>query len=348
MSESVALTAAVLLLIGNAFFVGAEFAVISARRSQIEPLAADGSKAARFTLRAMEKVSLMLAAAQLGITMCSLGLGAIAEPAIAHLIEVPLDALGVPAAALHPIAFAIAMAIVVYLHMVLGEMVPKNLALARPERAVLLLAPPLYVIGRIFNPVLIVMNACGNLVLRMLRVEPRAEVASAFTADEVASFVEESREHGLLDNRAHELVSGALGMSALPVNAVVVPLDQLAVLEAPTTIADAEELCVRTGFSRFPVRDPEDGSLIGYVHLKDLLGLSDAERDRELDRGLIHPLTDLSAETTLDDALTSMQHAGSHMAVVTDSGRTVGVAMLEDVVERMIGDVFDGAQNGAG
>src|SRR5690606_22585664 len=124
MSDQVALLVAVALLLGNAFFVGAEFAVISVRRTQVEPRAAEGSGAARITLRALENVSLMLAASQLGITMCSLGLGAIAEPAVAHLIEGPLASLGVPEDAVHPIAFAIALSIVVYLHMVLGEMVP--------------------------------------------------------------------------------------------------------------------------------------------------------------------------------------------------------------------------------
>src|SRR5690348_12813917 len=137
---------ALLLLLLNAFFVGAEFSVISARRSQIEPLAAAGSRSARTALRAMERISLMLACAQLGVTVCSLGLGAVAEPAIAHLIEAPAHAAGLPEDVVDPIAFGLALALVVYLHVVIGEMVPKNLALAGPDRAVLVLAPPLMAI----------------------------------------------------------------------------------------------------------------------------------------------------------------------------------------------------------
>jgi CBS domain containing-hemolysin-like protein len=143
MSDTTAFVVAAVLLAGNAFFVGAEFALVSARRTKIEPRAATGSRTARTTLRAMENVSLMMAGAQLGITACSLGLGAIGEPAVAHLLERPFATAGVPDAVLHTVAFTLALAIVVFLHMVLGEMVPKNIALAGPERSTLALGPPL-------------------------------------------------------------------------------------------------------------------------------------------------------------------------------------------------------------
>jgi len=154
MIDGWAIAVAVALLAGNAFFVGAEFALIAARRTQIEPRAAEGSRAARLTLRAMERVSLMMAGAQLGITMCSLGLGAIGEPAVAHVLEIPLGALGVSGALLHTIAFAIALAIVVFLHMVLGEMVPKNIAIAGPERSALVLGPALYGVVTVLKPLI--------------------------------------------------------------------------------------------------------------------------------------------------------------------------------------------------
>lgn len=344
MSDRTALLIAVLLLVGNAFFVGAEFAVISARRTQVEPRAAEGSRAARLTLRAMEHVSLMLAAAQLGITMCSLGLGAIAEPAVAHLIEAPLESLGVPDALVHPIAFAIALALVVYLHMVLGEMVPKNLAIALPERTVLLLAPALYVIARALNPVLRVMNGTGNLVLRLLRVEPQDEVTSAFTAGEVAAFVEESRAHGLLDRDAHELVAGALGIGTLTVGSVEVPLADLVTLPVGATVAEAEEACVRTGFSRFPLTGA-DGSLVGYVHLKDLIDVPDARTHKPIPRADVRQLARVPQDMPLDRAIGVMQRAHAHLALaVRPDGTVTGVAMLEDVIEEMIGEVADATQ----
>ena len=171
MSDATAIAVAVVLLGANAFFVGAEFALISARRATIEPRAAAGSRRARTTLAAMENVSLMMAGAQLGITICSLGLGAIGEPAVAHLIEAPFASAGVPGALLHPIAFTIALAIVVFAHVVIGEMVPKNIALAGPDRAALLLAPPLAFIVRVLKPVIAVLNAVANLSLRAVKVQ---------------------------------------------------------------------------------------------------------------------------------------------------------------------------------
>ena len=167
MSATLAGLLAVLFLAGNAFFVGAEFAVISARRSSIEPLAAGGDRRARTVLWAMEHVSLMLACAQLGITVCSTSLGLVAEPAIAHVIEAPLEALGVRPSLTHPIAFVVALLLVVYLHVVLGEMVPKNLAVSGPERAVLLFGPPLVWLGRVVRPVISALNWLANHVGRL-------------------------------------------------------------------------------------------------------------------------------------------------------------------------------------
>jgi CBS domain containing-hemolysin-like protein len=186
MSTSAALALSVVLLAANAFFVGAEFALISARRSVIEPRAEEGGKRAAVTLRAMERVSLMMAAAQLGITICSLGLGYLGEPAIAHLLEGPFEAAGVPEDLLHPLAFVLALTLIGFLHVVLGEMVPKNLALAAPDRAALALAPALTVLVRVLRPAIAALNLLANLTLRAVGVTPRDEVTSAFTRDEVA------------------------------------------------------------------------------------------------------------------------------------------------------------------
>ncbi|WP_298459252.1 hemolysin family protein [uncultured Cellulomonas sp.] len=343
MADGTALLVAVLLLAGNAFFVGAEFALISARRTQIEPRAAGGSRAARLTLRAMERVSLMMAGAQLGITMCSLGLGAIAEPAVAHLLEVPLEAIGVTGALLHTVAFTIALAVVVFLHMVLGEMVPKNIAIAGPERSAILLAPVLLAIVMVLKPLIVALNWLANVVLHALRVEPKDEVTSAFTADEVAAFVAESRQEGLLDDDAHTLLTSALSLTDEPVGAVTVALADLVALPADATPAQAEEACVRTGFSRFPVTGP-DGGLAGYVHVKDLLLAPDDVRDLPVPDRHVRPLARLAADTTLDVALSRMQARGAHVALVLDGETVVGAAMLEDVVERLVGEVADAGQ----
>ncbi|KGM14182.1 hemolysin family protein [Cellulomonas bogoriensis] len=343
MADVPAILIGVALLMGNAFFVGAEFALVSARRTQIEPRAAEGSKAARMTLRAMERVSLMMAGAQLGITMCSLGLGAIAEPAVAHLLEIPLEAMGVTGPALHVVAFTIALTIVVFLHMVLGEMVPKNIAIAGPERSALLLGPPMFVVVLALKPLIVLLNALANAVLRVLKVTPREEVTSAFTADEVAGLIGESRAQGLLEEAEHDLFAGALSISTERVGALAVPRSELVVLPSGATPALAEAECVRTGFSRFPIEDA-DGQLDGYVHLKDLLRLPDHTADQPIPRRWIRPLVRIPADATLDATLAAMQARGTHVALVTDGGTGAGVAMLEDVVERLVGEVVDAAQ----
>ncbi len=344
---SALLIAAGLLLL-NAFFVGAEFAVISARRSQIEPLADAGSRRARTALRAMERVSLMLACAQLGITVCSLGLGAVAEPAIAHLIETPLHAAGLPEGAVHPFAFTLALALVVYLHVVIGEMVPKNLALAGPDRAVLVLAPPLMAIARVVSPVILVLNAVANGVLRLLRVEPKNELASTYTADEVHSIVTESAREGLLVDD-HGLLTGALEFSEREAGDVMVPLDRLVTVPAGSSPAEVERLVTRTGFSRFPVVKPEsateyqsDPILIGYLHLKDLLYADDERHDLPVPEKRVRNLVSVSTGDEVEEALATMQRAGSHLARVVDAeGRTLGVLFLEDVLEELVGEVRD-------
>lgn len=343
MSDGAALLVAVALLIGNAFFVGAEFALISARRTQIEPRAAEGSRGARLTIRAMEQVSLMMAGAQLGITMCSLGLGAIGEPAVAHLLEVPLAAIGVTGTWLHIVSFTIALSIVVFFHMVLGEMVPKNIAIASPERSALILGPMLYGVVTVLKPLIVALNWVANVVLRMLRVTPTDEITSAFTADQVAGFIRESRDEGLLDRREHQLLEAALSISLERVATVAVPLADLALLPAGATPAQAEAACIETGFSRFPIAS-KDGSLVGYVHLKDLLTVSGKDRDKPIPASAIRPLASIDGNLALDSALAAMQALGAHVALVTTDGNPMGAAMLEDVVERLIGEVVDAAQ----
>jgi CBS domain containing-hemolysin-like protein len=334
------LLAAALLLL-NAFFVGAEFAVISARRSQIEPLADAGSRRARTALRAMEHISLMLACAQLGITVCSLGLGAVAEPAIAHLLEAPVDAANLPEGVLHPVAFAVALALVVYLHVVIGEMVPKNLALAGPDRAVLLLAPPLIMIARATSPLIRVLNAVANGVLRLLRVEPRNELASTYTADEVASIVTESAREGLLADD-HGLLTGALEFSERQAGDLMVPLARLVTVPAGSTPAEVERLVTRTGFSRFPVVRADDPEVIGYLHLKDLLYADDERHEQPVPDKRIRNLVSVSTGDEVEEALATMQRAGTHLARVVDEGaRTLGVLFLEDVLEELVGEVRD-------
>lgn len=344
MSNTTALVVGLLLLVANAFFVGAEFALIAARRSQIEPLAAEGSRMARTTLKAIERVTLMMAGAQLGITVCSLGLGAIAEPAIAHLVEPGFEALGMPEALVHPFAFLVAITIVVYLHVVLGEMVPKNLAIAGPERSALVLGPLIYGVVLALKPVIVALNAMANGVLRLLRVEPKDEVSSSFTREEVAALVEESRGEGMIEESEYDRLSGALGFTEKTVRSVLMTPGSLTTIQrGSSTPADVEALCAATGFSRFPVVDA-GGELVGYLHIKDVLEPDEQRRLRPVEDKWVRPFATVGEDDPLNDALETLQRRGAHMARVVDQqGGTLGVATLEDVIEELVGEIRDAA-----
>ncbi len=344
------LVVAVLLLVFNGLFVGAEFAVISVRRSQIEPLA-EGSRRAVVVLEALKSLSVMLAAAQLGITLCSLGLGAVAEPAVAHLLEDALHAAHVPESLLHPIAFAVALSLVVFLHMVIGEMVPKNIAIASPERAAIVLVPALFRFATAIGPVLSTLNAFGNAVLRAFRVEPKDELASSFSPDELAGIIAHSREEGLLDDEEHERLAGALELGSQPASSVMLPLERLVTVPSTVTADELEELVVITGFSRFPVRsaaddaatsDAVEGGMLGFVHVKDVLGLSERERRRPLVERRLRRMPPVPCELPLGEVLALLRRSQSHLGqVVDDAGSAVGVIALEDVVEQLVGQVED-------
>ena len=345
MSVGAALFVSLVLVAANAFFVGAEFGIISARRSAIEPLAIAGDVRARTVLWAMENVSLMLACAQLGITVCSTSLGVVAEPAIAHVIEVPLVAVGAGTGLAHPIAFVLALALVVYLHVVLGEMVPKNLAVAGPDRAVMWFGPPLVWVARMVAPVIGALNWIANAVLRLVGVEPKGEVASAFTAQEVQSIVERSQAEGLLDD-AQGLLAGAIEFSDRTAQDVMVPLARLVTVPSDATPEAVERLVARTGYSRFPVTDDGVDGVAGYLHLKDVLYAGADARSLPVEPWRVRRLASVTPDAEIEDALAAMQRSGSHLVRVEDSGRCLGVVFLEDILEELVGEVRDAMQHG--
>ncbi|MGJ9421303.1 hemolysin family protein [Aeromicrobium sp. CF3.5] len=329
------------LLAFNAVFVASEFALISARRTQLEPAADAGSRTAKLALRAMENVTQVMAAAQLGITICSLGLGAVGEPAIAHLLEPVFESLNVPEALVYPISFTIALTLVVFLHVVLGEMVPKNLALVGPDRAALVLAPIMLVVVAVLKPIVLALNGIANAFVRLCGFEPVDEVASTYSHDEVAGLVEESRREGLLDEDEYGLVSGALDFHGGTVDQVLLPRESLITIPPASTPVDVENACAESGFSRFPVADG-DGDLLGYLHIKDVLETDDAARHEPIADKWLRPLATVVSGSALYASLRTMQVRGSHMARVADAdGTVIGVIMLEDVLEELVGEIRD-------
>jgi CBS domain containing-hemolysin-like protein len=332
---AVQLLVGLLTLVLNAFFVGAEFALISVRRSQIEPYAQDGDRRARRVIWGLEHVSTLMASAQLGITLCTLVLGVVAEPAIAHLLEPLFDAVGVPHGLVHPISFAIALTVATYLHMLLGEMVPKNVTLADPVRSALLLGPPLVALTRALRPVVFTVNAFANALLRLLRVQTRDEVAASFSGADLSRMVADSAEAALLDDRSAERLYDALELGRRPVGDVVVPTGHVVTAPVGVTPEALEALAVASGFSRFPVVD-DGGRILGYLHVKDALGAGD--RETPFPRTAMRRIARVRAGAPLDDVLTAMRRSRTHLAAVTgEQDRVTGLVTMEDVLRELVG-----------
>lgn len=343
MSDWMGIVWLVVLLFANAFFVAGEFAVMSARRSQIEPLAEAGNKRAINALKAMENVSIMLAICQLGITVCSLLILNVAEPAIHHLFEVPLHMVGIPDAFVDTVAFLLALLIVTFLHVTFGEMVPKNMAVSVADKAVLLLATPLLWLSTITKPIVYSLNWIANHALRLMGIEPKDEVTSSYTIEEVQSIVEESTKHGTLEDDAG-ILSSALEFSDYTAENIMVKLDEVVTLPADTTPRSFEKAVGRTGFSRFVMLD-EDDAFAGYLHLKDVLAIPDSLYGEPISVTRLRSMANLKANTEVEDALAVMQRTGSHVArVLGEKNSTIGILFFEDVLEQLVGEIHDATQ----
>ncbi|MFZ1258378.1 MAG: hemolysin family protein [Candidatus Saccharimonas sp.] len=337
MSVEISLLVAILALLGNAFFVGAEFALMSVRRSSIELASIKGSAAAKTCLAAMDSVAMSLATIQLGVTLCSLVFGAIAEPIVAHLLVPVFQALSLPAALVHPAAFGIAVIVMVSLHVVIGEMVPKNVSLANPTTAALRLVPLLYRIAQAVGPVVTALNMVANGTLRLLGLTPQHEVQSSFSRDEVAGFVKESRRVGLISSDEALRLTGSLSFDSKTVEGIIIPITKTIVAHDATP-RSIRELGKMHGFSRFPVADKK-GNLIGYVHLKDMITLPSKLLNGPVPKECIRPLGVVAPITSLLHALTAMRSLESHVLQVKRSTKTVGLVMLEDVLEELVGPI---------
>jgi CBS domain containing-hemolysin-like protein len=329
------------LLLGNAFFVGAEFAVMSARRAQIEPRAEAGSRPAKITIKAMEKVSLMLATVQLGVTICSLLILLIVEPSVHELLHPLLHDLSESAAS--AISFTTALVIVSFMHVVFGEMVPKNISFSIPERAALILVPPLYFLAQALRPVVVSLDVLANACLRLFRVPVRSDANTAYTLDQVEDIVEHSTREGVLNDSSGAL-SNAFEFTEKKVRDISVAPSNLISFNETVTPREIEQAVAKHGFSRYPLTS-DNNDIVGYVHLKDVIDLRDDEVDDPIPAKRIRTLISMPASMELEDALASMKRVGAHMARSFDrSGKLVGVLFLEDILEELVGEVQDATQ----
>jgi CBS domain containing-hemolysin-like protein len=320
---------ALVLLLGNAFFVAAEFALIASRQTMLEPMAAESGRV-RLTLRAMNDVPL-------GVTICSLGLGAVAEPALDHLLGPAFGALGLPAAVASATAFVLALGIVVYLHTVVGEMVPKNVTLAGPERLVVWLGPALYGFCRATRPVLSAVRWASRAFLRLWRIEAADAVKTVFTAEELAGLVSQSRTEGLLDPEEHARITGALAITRRTAGDVLQPWPAVTTVADDVSPASLEQLATRTRRSRFPVVDRTTRRVRGFVHIKDVLDLTGPQRRAPIPPSVIRSLPIVPPDRTLAEVLLAMRRDRRHIVMVSDGRRPLGVLTMDDVLDAVVG-----------
>lgn len=335
-----AIAISLILLVLNAFFVAAEFALVASKRHRLEERASEGSRAARVAVKSNTELSLMLAASQLGITLCTLGLGAIAKPAVAYTIEPWFSSAGLSNFMANLIAVIIAVAFVVFLHMVVGEMAPKSWAISHPETSATLLAIPFRAFAWISRPLIALFNNFSNMLLRMIKVDPVDTVSSKHTPAELQLLLSQSHEHGVLPDEDHQILSGALRLENEKVRDVMLPIAEAVTVPIAGTAADVERLCRDSGRSRLIVADGD--SLTALAHVRDALLAAAGGREDKPIAEFAQPIALLGADLPLIDAVSELRSQRSQLAlVVDDSGDTVGLTSMEDLVEQILGEFND-------
>ncbi|MEU1483345.1 hemolysin family protein [Streptomyces sp. NPDC005752] len=335
------LLAAFLLILANGFFVAAEFGLVTVERPDAERAAAEGDRRARTVVAALRELSFQLSGTQLGITITSLVVGMLAEPALAQLLAGPLTATGLPSGAVPGVSVVIGMLFASAVQMVIGELVPKNWAVSRPLQVARFVAGPQHRFSTLFRPVITALNTVANRLVRLLGVEPTAELASARTPGELVSLARHSAEAGTLEQDTADLFVRTLSLAGLTAQHVMTPRVKVSALQASATAADVLNLTRATGLSRFPVYRDRIDEVVGMVHLKNALAVPSQERLRTpVSRIAVAPL--LVPESLPVEQLLKRLRSEQPIAVVVDEyGGTAGVVTLEDIIEELVGEVRD-------
>lgn len=342
MSFPTAIFVTVLLLIGSGFFVAAEFALVAAKRHRMEKAAAEGRRGAKAALAGMRELSLMLAGAQLGITVCTLGLGSVSKPAISHELDPLLHDLGLPSALSYGVAFVFAMIVVVFLHMVVGEMAPKSWAIAHPERSAMLLSPPFRGVVKVVRPLISVLNRMSNALVRLCRVTPRDELAAVHNREQLTHLVEESERLGLISEADSELLTRSLTEPDTPVRELQIPAAEITSVDGAAGLDDILRTAGEHDRTRMVVRESreQDGApgdrILGSLHARDAL-VARAQGRAGTARTLARPIPELTCTTTVADAIDLLRRHRASLAVVRDeNGELTGLVTLDDLLARYL------------
>jgi CBS domain containing-hemolysin-like protein len=346
--------AVLLLTLGTALFVAAEFSLVAAERPRLEAAAREGDRRAARALAAVRSLSFQLSGAQLGITLTTLAVGFLAEPSFARLLRPVLDAIALPDTAVDVVAVVLALLIATVLQMILGELIPKNWAIARPLPVARAVAGPMQLFSAVLRPLIAVCNSSANALVRRLGVEPQEELRSARTAAELDSLVRSSADSGSLPNRTAALLSRSITFGDKAAGDVMTPRTQVVALAAGASVAQMLEVARASGHSRFPVmagnRDERDGSptsgdlddVRGVVHVKHAFAVPRDRRGRASVGSITRRIASVPDSLPLDPLLATLRRPGLQMAVVVDEyGGTAGVVTLEDLVEELVGEVED-------
>lgn len=335
MSATSAVAVTILLLIASGFFVAAEFALVGARRHRIEQAADEGKRGAKAARNGVREISLMLAGAQLGITMVVVGLGMVSEPAFHHLLEVPLGGVGLPHAAADTIALVVALGAVTFFHVVVGEMAPKSWAISHPERSALLLAPVFRGFTWLFRWLLIGLNGASNALLRLLHVAPRDEVVHVRNREQIFQLVEESRRLGLIGDGDHGLLTRTLGATDMAVREVMVAVPDIVAVDVSASADEVIGEAADCGRTRLVVR-AADGYALGTVHVREAL-LARARGGGWTAGRAASRIPRVAESADLQRAADTLREAHSQLGLVVEAAdQEVGLVSLDDVVSKLL------------
>lgn len=337
--------AVIFLVFANGFFVAAEFALVSVRRTRVTELVAQGNQRAHWVQKALENPDRVIAATQLGITLASLGLGWVGEPAFAHLLEpvIRLFPADIQDELSHSIAAGLAFAIITFLHVVVGELAPKSIALQNPENTSLMVARPTIWMEWIFKPAIFVLNGTGNFLLKLVGVKPASGHELVHSVEELKMLVTASTEWGVVETEESEMLHAVFDFGELLVRQVMIPRTEIMAFDADLTLNESIEIATNSTFTKFPVYDDVLDNIIGVVHIKDLLRAQlDPSPQNVKARSLIREALFIPETVHVRSVLQLFRARRQHIAIVMDEfGGTAGLVTLEDLMEEIVGEVSD-------
>ncbi|MGC2240454.1 MAG: hemolysin family protein [Acidimicrobiia bacterium] len=341
-STTAGLAIVVLLLLINAFFVAGEFALVTVERHRVVRLAEEGDRKAQRILEGLTSLSFHLSGAQLGITLSSLVLGLIAEPAIRPLLTPLFEVFGMSPDAMAGAGVVVSLAIATGAQLVFGELIPKNLAITYPYATAVRVGRPMLLFNRIVSPIIRVLNASANRIVRLLGIEPREELAGVRSLEELELIIRASGEGGQLDDEELALLTRSIAFTENLTSDVMIPRVQVVGVPESSSVAEVQALAIESGHSRFPVFRDDLDDIVGVVHVKDTLRVSPEERPRAPVLDYMRPALVIPETQPVDSVLFELRTKGSGLAVVTDEyGGTAGIVTSEDLLEEIVGEIED-------